>query len=140
MKTCIFRDRSRNIVNHLQQRECGFIPINSTPWYSISDTRVRVGSEFATRRHLAATTFPPNCSILNIEKPSCYMRKFSPDGRFLLAFGTDLRSLEVYQYNGYSHLYKSLEAPGVNVYVDVESFVVGDDSTTEDIRKNLFKR
>ena len=140
MKPHIFRERSRNIVNHLQQRECGYIPILSTPWYSFPDNQRRIGSEFATRRHLSATTFPPNCSILNIDKPLCYMRKFSPDGRFLLAFGTDLRSIEIFQYNGYSQLNKTLEKPGLNIYVDLESFVVGDDSTTDELRKNLFKR
>lgn len=28
----------------------------------------------------------PNSTISNVEKPPCFLRKFSPDGRFLIAF------------------------------------------------------
>ncbi len=42
----------------------------------------------------------PNLTIVNIEKPACYLRKFSPDGKNLIAFSSDQLSLEIYEYKG----------------------------------------
>lgn len=40
--------------------------------------------------------------IVNIEKPACYLRKFSPCGKYLIAFSADQASLEIYEYRGCS--------------------------------------
>ncbi|CAG2106754.1 unnamed protein product [Medioppia subpectinata] len=53
----------------------------------------------------------PNFTIVNIEKPNCFLRKFTPDGRFLLAFSADQTCIEIYQYMGpsaASHLLKDI--------------------------------
>lgn len=47
-------------------------------------------------------TVHPNCSILDVKTPTPFLRKFSPDGRHLIALSTDLTSVEVYDYRGCS--------------------------------------
>lgn len=37
----------------------------------------------------------PNFTVVNVEKPPCFLRKFSPDGRCFIAFSSDQTSLEV---------------------------------------------
>lgn len=44
----------------------------------------------------------PNLTVTNIEKPQCYLRKFSPCGRYLIAFSSDQASLEIYEFRGCS--------------------------------------
>lgn len=41
-----------------------------------------------------------NTTVMNVEKPAGYLRKFSPDGKHLIAFTLDQTALEIYQYNG----------------------------------------
>lgn len=40
--------------------------------------------------------------VVNIEKPACYLRKFSPCGKHLIAFSSDQASLEIYEFRGCS--------------------------------------
>lgn len=47
-------------------------------------------------------TIYPNCSILNIKAPTKYLRRFSPDGRLLIAFSNDLEWIYIYNYLGCS--------------------------------------
>jgi de-etiolated-1 len=42
----------------------------------------------------------PRVSVLNVEKPACLLRKFTPDGRYLLALSASQTSLLVYEYRG----------------------------------------
>lgn len=42
----------------------------------------------------------PNLTVINVEKPAGFLRKFSPDGKYLIAFTFDQTSLEIYQFNG----------------------------------------
>ncbi|XP_064474585.1 DET1 homolog [Ornithodoros turicata] len=53
----------------------------------------------------------PNFTVVNVEKPPCFLRKFSPDGRHFVAFSSDQTSIEIYQYCGPSaaaHLIRNL--------------------------------
>lgn len=53
----------------------------------------------------------PNFTVVNVEKPPCFLRKFSPDGRHFVAFSSDQTSIEIYQYSGPSaaaHLIRNL--------------------------------
>lgn len=72
---------------------------------------------------------------MNIEKPACYLRKFSPCGKFLIAFSSDQQSLEIYEFRGCS----------------AASDLIGEDWTDEvvpninkdkwyDIRSKIFER
>lgn len=42
----------------------------------------------------------PNLTIINVEKPAGFLRKFSPDGKYLIAFTYDQTSLEIYRFKG----------------------------------------
>ena len=42
----------------------------------------------------------PNFTVVNVEKPPCFLRKFSPDGRHFVAFSRDQSSIEIYEFKG----------------------------------------
>ena len=42
----------------------------------------------------------PDFTESNVQTPSCFLRKFTPDGNQLLAFSRDQRSVELYDYLG----------------------------------------
>ncbi|GIY84243.1 DET1 homolog [Caerostris darwini] len=42
----------------------------------------------------------PNFTVVDIEKPPCFLRKFSPDGKHFVAFSLDQTSIEIYEYLG----------------------------------------
>jgi len=46
------------------------------------------------------TNIFPDFTLVNVEKPPCFLRKFSPDGKKFIAFSSDQTSLEVYTYQG----------------------------------------
>uniref|UniRef100_A0A2A4JR37 DET1 homolog n=1 Tax=Heliothis virescens TaxID=7102 RepID=A0A2A4JR37_HELVI len=57
------------------------------------------GSHFHVVREFYQNVFP-NLTIVNVEKPPCFLRKFSPDGKHFIAFSADQTSLEIYEYRG----------------------------------------
>lgn len=57
------------------------------------------GTHFHTARYFYQNVFP-NFTVINVEKPPCFLRKFSPDGKHFIAFSSDQTSLEVYTYRG----------------------------------------
>lgn len=57
------------------------------------------GTHFHTARQFYQNVFP-NFTVINVEKPPCFLRKFSPDGKHFIAFSNDQTSLEVYKYMG----------------------------------------
>lgn len=75
----------RNIVCKLIGRETFSVRSNTNYYYN--------------SRYLYQNIVP-NLSIACVEKPSCFLRKFTPDGRHLIAFSGDQTSVEIYQYNG----------------------------------------
>ena len=75
----------QNIVIRLKQRET----------YGCA----KPGTHFHTCRSFYQNVVP-NYTIINVEKPPCFLRKFSPDGKHLITFSNDQRSLEVYEYQG----------------------------------------
>ena len=44
----------------------------------------------------------PNFTLTNVEKPPCFLRKFSPDGHHFIAFSTCQTCLEIYRFKGSS--------------------------------------
>ena len=74
----------QNIIHHLRHRE------THNP---------RPGTHFHVARHFHTHIFP-NFSVINVEKPPCFLRKFSPDGRYFIAFSSDQTSLEIYEFQG----------------------------------------
>ncbi|XP_060708936.1 DET1 homolog [Hemiscyllium ocellatum] len=59
----------------------------------------RSGAHWYMVRCLHQNVFP-NFTVVNVEKPPCFLRKFSPDGRYFIAFSLDQTSLEIYEYQG----------------------------------------
>uniref|UniRef100_A0A182ILJ7 Uncharacterized protein n=1 Tax=Anopheles atroparvus TaxID=41427 RepID=A0A182ILJ7_ANOAO len=79
------RLRSQNIVHRLRNRETGVR--HRTPQHA--------AREFYQNVY-------PNLTVVNVERPPCYLRKFSPDGKYLIAFSSDQAALEIYEYQGCS--------------------------------------
>jgi de-etiolated-1 len=46
------------------------------------------------------TNVCPNYTLVNVEKPPCFLRKFTPDGKRFIAFSADQTHLEIYEYGG----------------------------------------
>lgn len=57
------------------------------------------GTHFYAVRQFYQNVFP-NFTVINIEKPPCFLRKFSPDGKHFIAFSADQACLEIYVYRG----------------------------------------
>lgn len=87
--------KSQNIISRLHERE--------------TDGTHKKGAYYANRS-LYQNIFP-NFTLTDIKKPPCFIRKFTPDGRYLIAFSSDQTSIEVYEYRGSaaaSHLLRKL--------------------------------
>lgn len=74
----------QNIVTRLMRRET-HIP--------------KPGTHLHVARAFHTNVFT-NFTVVNVEKPPCFLRKFSPDGRYFIAFSSDQTSLEVYEFQG----------------------------------------
>lgn len=68
------------------------------------------GTHYYTARQFYQNVFP-NFTVSNVEKPPCFLRKFSPDGKHFIAFSADQTSLEVYLYQGPSAAADLLQEP-----------------------------
>lgn len=79
--------KQQNLVCRLYQRERG------------GDAGARPGTEIHLTREFYKNIYP-NLTVINVEKPAGFLRKFSPDGKYLIAFTFDQTSLEIYRYNG----------------------------------------
>ncbi|XP_046469858.1 DET1 homolog [Neodiprion pinetum] len=91
------------------------------------------GSHPIVTRQFYQNVFP-NFTVVNVEKPPCFLRKFSPDGRYLVAFSSDQTSVEVYEYRGAS--------AAAALLVDCNGEYVGhkNDERTFRIRSSIFNQ
>ncbi|XP_031342242.1 DET1 homolog isoform X2 [Photinus pyralis] len=80
------------------------------------------GTHFHVARQFYQNVFP-NFTVINVEKPPCFLRKFSPDGKHFIAFSSDQTSLEVYTYRGPAAAGDLLQQVRVN-HADKQSFEV----------------
>ncbi|KAL1774065.1 DET1-like isoform X1 [Sigmodon hispidus] len=76
----------------------------------------------------------PNFTVVNVEKPPCFLRKFSPDGRYFIAFSSDQTSLEIYEYQGCQAAEDLLQG------YEGEILSNGNDQRSVSIRGRLFER
>ncbi|KAM5291339.1 DET1 homolog isoform 1-T1 [Glossophaga mutica] len=76
----------------------------------------------------------PNFTVVNVEKPPCFLRKFSPDGRYFIAFSSDQTSLEIYEYQGCQAAEDLLQG------YEGEILSNGNDQRSVNIRGRLFER
>jgi de-etiolated-1 len=80
---------SQNIIHRLLSRETHGV--------------LKPGTELHCTRDFYLNVFP-NYTVANVDTPPCFLRKFSPDGKYFLAFSSDQTSLEIYKYLGPSAL------------------------------------
>ncbi|XP_058130055.1 DET1 homolog [Anopheles ziemanni] len=110
------RLRSQNIVHRLRNREAGF--------------------RHRTSQHAVRELYQniyPNLTIVKVERPPCYLRKFSPDGKYLIAFSSDQAALEIYEYQGCSAAGELLSTCG-------ESKMLVECLNVNGIRANIFDK
>lgn len=109
----------QNVVVRLRRRETFGCPYPGTHVHSA--------------RQFYQNVFP-NFTIMNVEKPPCFLRKFSPDGKYLIAFSADQTSIEVYEYRGAS--------AAADLLSDIEGEYIGhkNDDVSINIRCNVFSR
>ena len=108
----------QNIVIRLNQRE--------------THGCIKPGTHFHVCRSFYQNVVP-NFTIVNVEKPPCFLRKFSPDGKHFIAFSADQTSLEVYEYQGPSAVEDLLQ--------NVQGEYVGNDSNeAAELRSKVFYR
>ena len=90
------------------------------------------GTQFHVARSFYTNVFP-NYTVVNVEKPPCFLRKFSPDGRFFIAFSSDQTSLEIYEYQG--------PAAAEDLLQDFDGeYASGTDHVSLGIKSKLFER
>lgn len=76
---------------------------NVIHWLETRETTIFSSSEFHHQRHRLYLSILPSYSENGVNTPDlCYLRKFSPDGKFLMAFSQSQLNVEVYQFNGSS--------------------------------------
>lgn len=98
----IKRRQPLNIINNLMGRELG---TNSCTLYIVnkfndmSNRSEQIVRNLIKRVYLTVT---PNYSILNVKIPNCYLRRFSPDGRYLVAFNHNLTGVQIFAFKGCS--------------------------------------
>ncbi|XP_073994045.1 de-etiolated protein 1 abo [Rhodnius prolixus] len=97
---------SQNIVHKLIRRElCG---------------ELKPGTSFRNIRSFH-TSVVPDFTIINVEKPPCFLRKFSPDGRHFIAFSADQTSVEIYHFRGSASLNYLLQITDDREYIGNKS-------------------
>lgn len=109
----------QNIVNRLIKREI----------YGA----VKPGTHFHVARSFHQNVFP-NFTIINVEKPPCFLRKFSPNGLYFIAFSSDQTSLEIYEYQGSSAVADLVE------HCTGEYIGHKNDPESDHIRNQVFER
>ncbi|KAH3741544.1 hypothetical protein DPMN_048269 [Dreissena polymorpha] len=91
------------------------------------------GTHFHKARIFHTNVFP-NFTVVNVEKPPCFLRKFSPDGRFFIAFSADQTSIEIYSFEG--------SAAAETLMRNVKGDIAASSSDTEsnEIKAKLFEK
>lgn len=109
------------------------IPQQNVTWRLIhrETHRSPPGSQFHQARLFYTNVFP-NYTVVDVEKPPCFLRKFSPDGRYFVSFSSDQTSIEVYEFQGAA----AAESYMRNAKGDFMSS--SDDRETSYIRAKLF--
>jgi len=72
----------------------------------------------------------PNYTVVNVEKPPCFLRKFTPDGRRFVAFSHNQTELEIYLYRG--------PAAAAHLTVECEGEFAEEDQQ-QTARRDIFK-
>ena len=84
LRRCRWKGRSQNLVHKLVQRQL----------------LVRCPAQAYHQRRSLYHCIVPNYTEQGVQTPPGFLRKFSPDGKILLAFSNDQRDVVVYEYLG----------------------------------------
>ena len=95
----------------------------------------RPGSHFHVARRFYNNVFP-NFTVTNVEKPPCYLRKFSPSGRYFIAFSLDQTALEIYEFKGSDAAGDMLQGAKTEHVLTA----TGNERFVNDIRLHLFNK
>ena len=92
-----------NIIYNLLGRELGTyscsVYTNSVFNREYSNRHEKTTFNHLKKVYLAVT---PNYSILNVKTPNCYLKRFSPDGRYLIAYNQHLNGIQIFEFHGSS--------------------------------------
>lgn len=114
----------KNIVQRLIHREIHFVNSNVSPFIA---------------NHKLHQNLLPNFSVENIEKPNCFLRKFTYDGRYMLAFSSDQTCVELYEYQGpaaAAHLLQGISSIHHDTLEAADP--IPNNPEAESIKKNIF--
>lgn len=71
--------------------------------YRLIDREIWGAKKPGTYAHVARSFYLnifPNFTVINVDKPPCFLRKFSPNGLYFVAVSADQTCLEIYRYKG----------------------------------------
>ncbi|XP_073919763.1 DET1 homolog isoform X2 [Castor canadensis] len=109
--------QNQNVVHRLECRRIGSGKAG-THWHQV--------------RRFHQNVFP-NFTVVNVDKPPCILRKFSPDGRYFIGFSSDQTSLEIYGYRGCQAAEDLLQG------CEGKTLPYGNDQRAVNIRNQLFE-
>lgn len=116
--------------------EDGLIKQKKTPSYallrSLYDREINGMKKPSNIIKTTYLTVHPNCTVLNVEKPPCYLRKFTPTGRQFIAFSQDQTSVEVYDYLGCSK--------AADLLRNFRENCIGQNNGGDFVRKRIFEK
>jgi de-etiolated-1 len=123
----IIKRKPLNIINNLIGRELGTNSslLHISSYFSeYSNKNQQTKFNHLKCLYLCVT---PNYTILNVKTPSCFIRKFSPDGTRLIAFHQNLNSIQIFLFKspsaGIEHIKKfNLKSTDKTNLDDYESY------------------
>lgn len=67
----------------------------------------------------------PNYSVIHVKTPNCYLKRFSPDGKYLIGFNQNFDGIQIFLFNGPSagieHINKFMSDAKFNDKTDFEN-------------------
>lgn len=91
-----------NLVHNLFGRELGTYSCTLYITNTFSDQSNKHEKTKFNQMKRVYLSICPNYTILNVRMPSCFLRRFSPDGRYIIAFNQQLNGIQIFSFNGSS--------------------------------------
>ncbi len=93
------KHRPLNIIHNLIGRELGTnsSTLRLTSLYSGQHRNELTSFNHLKKIYLSVT---PDYTVISVKTPSCYLRRFSPDGRYLVAFNQNLNGIQIFLFKG----------------------------------------
>ncbi|CAF0712505.1 unnamed protein product [Brachionus calyciflorus] len=120
-----------NLINNLFGRELG---TNSCTLYmtdtfsDYSNRNEQIKFNLMKRVYLSVY---PSYSVLNVKMPNCFIRRFSPDGRYIIAFNQHLNGIQIFLFKGSS--------AGLEDLHNINSRIPQDKTDSDDVESDQFR-